>query len=147
MENFITVEKKEQFSLIEVYPYLHFDNECKEDEEILFQESLDSRNFKVEIQTRSFEALGDISSWLEGYGFDNLSYGSNNTRIAAPSHRQYYIKGKSNAVDFLVYKEKLSVVVKFEAPRLSYFKSILKKFSDKMGYGNMWREGDHFVIK
>lgn len=147
MENFITVEKNERFSLIEVYPYLHFEDDCKEDEDALFQESLDSNNFKVEIQTRSFEALGELTSWLEGYGFDNLSFGSNNKKSAAPSHRQYYFKGKTSAVDFLVYREKLNVIVKFEAGRLSYFKTILKKFSDRMGYGNMWKEGDHFVIK
>lgn len=146
MENFITVEKKEQFSLIEVYPYLHFD-ECKEDEDALFQESLDSRNFKVEIQTRSFEALGDLTSWLEGYGFDNLSFRPGNMKNTVPVNRQFYLKGKSSAADFLVYKEKLGVVVKFEAQRLSYLKTVLKKFSERMGYGNMWKEGDHFVIK
>lgn len=146
MDNFITVEKKDQFSLIEVYPYLHFEDECKEDEEALFQESLDSENFKVEIQTRSFEALGEVSSWLEGYGFEDLIF-TYNSKVDVPVNRQYYIKGVSNAADFLVYKEKLNVVVKFEARRLPYLKQVLKKFSEKMKYGNIWREGDHFIIK
>ena len=144
MKNFITVEKKEQFSLIEVYPYLHFEDNCKEDEDALFQESLDSRYFKLEIQTRSFEALGDVSSWLEGYGFDNLTFKDG---AKVPSTRQYYIEGVSSATDFLVCKEKLSVVVKFESRRLDYLKTVLKRFLEKKGYGNMWIEGDHFVIK
>ena len=78
MEQYLTVGnckpgEEKTFSLIEVYPYMHYDsNHTEDDLNRAFQFSLDPKRCSYNIHVRSKEAQEEVTNFLIGYGFENV---------------------------------------------------------------------------
>ena len=151
-------DDKEEFSVIQVYPYLTSgltEEELESDrtELINFGHSLEiAESF---IHVRSKEAMKDIEDTLRKYGFERLKetgrkcYGLANYRGSKEmvgTQRKYYKPSDSEKV---LLSETLTVLVKYPISELSRFKEVIMRLSEK-DYRNMWslnKERTKFLIK
>jgi hypothetical protein len=164
MENLLKIDnpsngEKQEFGLIEVYPFLHYQNDQdinQRDLKRLFQLSLDSNLCVITIHVRSEEAQKEISSYLIGHGFDDINeldgdvIGLTATRSGrnekAAKMRQYYTLGDD--VKMMLTRSSLSIRVKFPTEELGHFKEVIKCLRYKKNYRNKWLNGKgEFIIK
>lgn len=157
----------EHFSIIEVFPYLHYENneqQIREDENKLFQYSLDPDVGVVNIHVRSREAQNEVSSFLIGHGFDEVELleGSNvlltecqdlvekdepGEIIEEPRTRRYYTINEEQEEKYLMSRSSLSIRVSFAIEELTLLKEVIKKLRAKRNYRNKWIEGNQYLIK
>lgn len=166
MNNFIKVDdykekEKEEFSVIEVYPFLNYGitKDCiKQDKKSLFDFSLDQKWGQVVIHTRSVMAQLEIYGYFIGKGFDDTNLVEGNvrgmitpTRETGNNHNQpidrEYFTINSNITQYLLSDSTVGVRVSFNIDRLPEFKKVLRELRDKLQYRNRYKEGDHFIIK
>lgn len=167
-----TEGEKQDFGLIEVYPYLHYRNDVETNEldmEKIFEISLDPNTCVLMIHVRSREAQEEIGSYLIGHGFENIKevegnvFGITECRISRdknikkasePKNRRYFKAGEST--EMLMTKSSLGIRVSFGREELERFKEIIKCLRHKKNYRNRWiddkAEGeedtrDSYIIK
>ena len=163
MENLLKIDnptngEKQEFGLIEVYPFLHYQNDSdinQKDIKRIFELSLDPNVCIVNIHVRSEEAQKEIADYLIGHGFDDLAelngdvIGLTATRSGrdekAAKTRQYYTLGDD--VKMMLTKSSLSIRVKFSTTELDRFKEVIKCLRYKKNYRNKWlgKDGEYIV--
>lgn len=164
MKQYLTVGnckpgEEKTFSLIEVYPYMHYDsNHTEDDLNRAFQFTLDSNKCSYNIHVRSKEAQEEVTNFLIGYGFEDVKQLEGNVlgqvesvkhdeelSDATPKSRVYLTK--RDTVGFMMSYSSLSVRVSFDTERFEEFKSVIKKLREKRAYRNKWLSGENYVIK
>lgn len=169
MEDLFKVDKQKvaqdedgNFSLIEVYPYLHYGNSGQEREldfSKIFQFSLNRRVSVLDIHVRSLEAQEEVFSYLIGKGFDNIKKKKGTIEcinkkdkdgelIDNPRTRRYFDENRIDYTEISVSNSDLVVQVKFEMKKLGYFKKVIKELRKDKQYRNKWVTGDNnYIIK
>ena len=154
--NLINVKSKvDQFSVIEVYPYLHYDEKFNDlDIERDFQESLDENRCFYNIHVWSKEAQDEVYNYLKGHGFETIEKEEGQTKgmyecvikeCNNPESRIYH--SVTETVESLVISpSNLSISVEFDTCDLTKFKKVLKALESKY-YKNKWIEENNIVIK
>ena len=164
MEQYLTVGnckpgEEKTFSLIEVYPYMHYDsNHTEDDLNRAFQFSLDPKRCSYNIHVRSKEAQEEVTNFRIGYGFENVKQLEGDVLgqvesvkhdeelgDAAPRNRVYLTK--NDTLKFMMSYSSLSVRVSFSTERFEEFKLVIKKLREKRAYRNKWLSGKNYVIK
>ena len=147
MEQYLTVGnckpgEEKTFSLIEVYPYMHYDsNHTEDDLNRAFQFSLDPKRCSYNIHVRSKEAQEEVTSFLIGYGFENVK------QLEGDVLGQVESVTKNDTLKFMMSYSSLSVRVSFSTERFEEFKLVIKKLREKRAYRNKWLSGENYVIK
>jgi len=168
--NYLTLDdyrenEEKEFSVIEVYPYLNYEETeefNEKDLSNLFQVSLNSDICCLNIHVRSQQAQREITSYLIGKGFDNVQCTSGNSIgllecvqlidhdedeiLEQPRYRRYF-NSDCKKEEFLLTKSSLLVHVQFRPERLSEFKQVIKSLREKKSFRNRWRIGDNYIIK
>ena len=158
--------EEQSFSVIEIFPYLHYENDEVTNEldmYNIFQFSLDPNTVCLNIHVRSEEAQEEVCSYLSGHGFENVKclkgnvigmtecrpkeVGDDDEIIGEPKSRNYYTIYEENIANWLLSKSSLSIRVAFEAELLGEFKNVIRKLRDKRSYRNKWVDENHYVIK
>ncbi len=164
MENLLKIDnlingEKQEFGLIEVYPFLHYQNDSdinQEDLKRIFEFSLDPNLCMVNIHVRSEEAQKEIADYLIGHEFDDIEELSGNVigmtatksgrDVEAAKNRQYYTLGDD--VKMMLTRSNLSIRVKFHINRLGHFKECIKCLRYKKNYRNKWiGKGEEYIVK
>lgn len=168
--NYLTLDgyrenEEKEFSVIEVYPYLNYE-ETEEFNEIdlnnLFQISLNPEVCCINVHVGSQQAQKEISSYLIGRGFDNVYCTSGNSvglveciqlidhdedEIPEQPRNRRYFNSDSKEEEFLLTKSSLLVHVCFHPGKLSEFKQVIKSLREKRFFRNRWKIGDNYIIK
>ena len=151
------------FSLIEVYPYLHYETteeDTEKDLSSLFQVSLDNERCVLCIHVRSVNAQKEIASFLIGKGFENVEERKGNVvecvirkdkegdDIMNPIQRRYFSTENINYDALIASTSDLTVVVEFESEKLNEFKGVIRSLRQKRMYRNKWiTDENNYIIK
>ena len=146
--------EEKEFSIIEVFPRLNFEEtqeKEEEDKKTLFDNSL-SDTCVLKINTRSQEAQQEIYSFLTAYGYD--CWLSNNCNKNLPDcekseskiMREYYTISDKGIYKYLLTHSRLGIEVEVPISEISQFKKILHKLREKRNYRNVWKYNIDKVI-
>lgn len=154
--------EKQDFSLIEVYPYLHYRNDEDTNEidtQKCFELSKDRNKCVLVIHVRSREAQKEIMSYLVGHEFEDVKAVEGNVLGITECKLQrdaYKVKELENRKYFnvndhskmLLTKSSLGIRVKVDTDEFPRFKEVIKCLRYKRSYRNKWLDDEkEYIIK
>ncbi len=143
--------EQKNFSIIEVIPRLHFEDNTKDKQSIF-----DSSGYVV-ICVRSEEARDEIESYLVAAGFDSVIK-LDNCEETVGSHvkrdepyfckkRHYYSIEESLEIEhYLINASKIGLALHVELDEVDYFKKVIKELRSKKQYRNIWKKEEGKLI-